>query len=742
MRGQTINLRFTQFIEFKERLLAPPLFLPSLAFALGIWSASAFEVSFGLIWFAVCLSCLGILISKRQLSAIFWILFTLFLAGILRMSAFESLPPHHVKFLSNGKGVLEGRVASHPETVIKGKKRMTRFLMNAENWRVGRITYPAKGTVQVFIFYASENISYGDRLRLRGELTAPKRATNPEEFDYAAYLKKQGVYKVCQAFGKKSVWLLKGPAGSFWRVRIEELRSLIQRRILTLFPGPQNEVIQALWLGFRRNIPDDINSIFVRTGTIHLLSISGLHVTLVGGFFYFLLRSLGAPRKLNAFLSIWIIIFYALIAGAMPPVLRAACMGIFILSSILFEQDVDSWNVLIIAFFLMILWNPGAVFLLSFQLSFLSMAVLILFSKQGGRLDGAHPKFFEVSWKEKIKKWLSETIRTSCLIVVILLPVFASYFHLSSLLGIIANTIAIPVSLWVMLLSLAAFLISFIHWEFAVSVAMLASNLFSALFFILSQLSKVAFLNWHLAGFPAAASLVYYGLLAVFYWHPFLKQIRRILIAGSVLLFLTAFSFLVPNGVTFFDAGHSDVILIRFSNKQHLLISAGRRLSDSRLNWVIEPSLLSTGTYRLFVLFDDMRKNLSRESMKILTRNFSLKDFDAVLFPGVDLFWLTNGKLAACRFTLDQKQILILFQATESLIEDFKRQGIQGFDVLYLAGMGRRDFQRQPLRFLSDLGAKHIIFNDRKLPSDFLSRLKGLGHSKLHFLSESGAVSV
>lgn len=740
MRDQTAYLSYTQWIEFKERLLRPPLLPPALAFAAGIWLGSVFEINFTLIWSATFLSCAGILASLRRSSAIFWMVLAFFLAGILRINTVQSFPQHHVKFLEDGKGSLQGRVASYPETVVKGKKRMTRFLIKAESWRANRTTYFTEGDVQVFIFYASENIRYGERLRLRGTLAAPKRATNPEEFNYAAYLEKQGIHKVFQAFGRQSVRFLKDGGRLSWREQIEGLRFLIRQRIVELFPNPQSEVIQALWLGFRRNIPDEITNVFIRTGTIHLLSISGLHVTLVGGFFYLLFRTCGAARKLNALISIAVIIFYSLIAGGLPPVLRATCMGIFILGSILFEQDSEGWNILVVAFFLLILWNPGSIFLLSFQLSFLSMAVLILFSKYDDNTtrQGVR-KFFEMAWRDKIYTWCSQTVRTSCLIVVVLLPVFASYFHLSSLLGIVANAIAIPASLWVMILSLTAFAVSFMVWPAATWLASLATQLFSVLFLILFQLSRIPFLNWHLASPTAAAVFLYYGMLGVCYWHPYLKRFRRILIAGFVFLFLSAFSFLAPQGVTFFDAGHSDAALLHLSGRRHLLITASRSLSESRLNWVVEPSLLSTGTRHLFVLFDDARNNLKRKPMTSLARNFDLIDFDGKLFPEATLFRLKNGKLAACWVKSNEKQILILFQANDYLIDRLSLEGIQDINALYLANPGKGD---KLIRFLSASKAKHIIFNDRKLPPGFLNRLRGIGHSKIHFLSDGGAVSL
>ncbi len=286
MRHQTAQLRFTQFDEFKKRLLAPPLFLPAAAFAGGICLASAFEVNLALIWISVFLAGTGIAVSiGAQRHSAFWILIASCLAGVLHMSSFESFSKHHVKFLTDGKGSLQGTVASFPETVTKGKKRMTRFLLRAENWRIQKKTHPVEGGVQVFIFYAPETIRYGDQVRLWGELRTPKRATNPEEFDYATYLEKQGIFKVFQAFGAKSVRVMNASKPN-WRSQIENLRFQVQSRILKLFPYPEREIIQALWLGFRRNIPDEINNVFIRTGTIHILPTADRkrnYYTLTGG---------------------------------------------------------------------------------------------------------------------------------------------------------------------------------------------------------------------------------------------------------------------------------------------------------------------------------------------------------------------------------------------------------------------------------------------------------------------------
>ena len=666
------------------------------------------------------------------------ILIVFFLAGILRVSAAHLQSPQHVRFIENGKGTLQGKVATLPETTIKGKRRMARFLLESENWRPRSGLKQTEGDVQVFIFYPPNNICYGDTIRIHGELMAPKRATNRDEFNYAKFLTHQGIYKVFQSFGEKSVRFVSGHDDS-WRSRIEEIRTFIQNRIEILFPFPDREIVEALWLGLRRNIPEEINNIFVRTGTIHLLSISGLHITLVGGFFYFLFRQLQTPRKINAVLSILVISFYVLIAGAMPPVLRAGIMGVLILCGILLEQDTDSWNILVVAFFLFMAANPNALFLVSFQLSFLSMAILILFSRttrQESPDAGVRTKT-PIQWKEKLLNSFADTIRTSFLIVSLMLPVFAFYFHLSSLAGIVSNMIAIPMSFWIMIASLLAFCASFLPLAATGLLVWITSRLFQALLFILSWFSKIPFSNWHLPNPPVLFSIGYYAVLGFFYWHPSLRRIKKFGIASVVLLFLLFLSSSVSSSITFFETGHSDSILLRFSKNRQLLINSGRRLSDSRLNWVIEPSLLSSGARKVWVLFGDSKKNLGRERMKSLEQGFELMNFDPKLFPEVELFWLQSGKLGACLVKSPGKDMLAIFRFEKSLIERLLNAKIKHLDALYLAA-GRMD-EVAPL--LSKIRTQHIIFNDQKYLSEFLSQTHGLGRSVLHFLSEGGSVT-
>ncbi len=466
-------------------------------------------------------------------------------------------------------------------------------------------------------------------------------------------------------------------------------------------------------------------------------------MTLVGGFFYFLFRMIGIARKPNAIFTILIILFYSVMAGGMPPVVRATLMGIFILGSILLEQDSESWHVLIAAFLLILAASPGALFSLSFQLSFLSMGVLILFSQPGGRdpVESGH-KFFEMTWKDKIRNWIHGTVRTSYLIIVLLLPVFASYFHLSSLSGAIANTMAIPASLWVMILSLIAIFTSFVSWPLAVWAANIASHLFSLLFWILSKISGISFFNWHLATPPLFAVFIYYAVLGIFYWHPYLKRAKSVLITAAVFIFLTTFSYGTPQGITFFDTGHSDAVLVKLSGKRHLLINAGRRLSESRLNWVIEPSLLSSGTRKIWVLPDDRRGRVDQETMRYLAQNFSPAIFDAGKFSEIEPSWQRNGKLAACRMTSSAMRALVIFRTSENLIQDLRREAAGGFDIIYISGEGEKGLDGRLISFLAISEAKHIIFNDRKLLSGFLNHLTGLGRSRLHFLSDSGAVSL
>lgn len=148
--------------------------------------------------------------------------------------------------------------------------------------------------------------------------------------------------------------------------------------------NPETRVYQALVLGQRTGLDSDQKRIFRDTGTAHLFAISGLHVGLVGGFLFFLLRSLRVRTRIQIFGTLSILLFYVLLTGATPSAVRAYLMIAFLLGAKAFQRAYCPTSALAASALVVLLIDPLQLSTLGFQLSYIVVLSILVF---GGPLS-------------------------------------------------------------------------------------------------------------------------------------------------------------------------------------------------------------------------------------------------------------------------------------------------------------------------------------------------------------------
>ena len=216
-------------------------------------------------------------------------------------------------------------------------------------------------------------LAHGDRIRISGRLEHPQPIG---DFDYAAWLASQQIPAILWATEAELVSMGSGgtPAAVLHRVR-SRLSSILQRNI----PAPQSGLAQALLLGLRTELPQDLKESFRTAGMSHLLAISGLHVGIVMAMILGLASAIAGRGSLLAFLAPALVVWsYAILSGLDPPVVRAAIMGSLVLAQTLLGRGMRGITALVLAAAVMVCAQPGLLGNLSFQLSFTAMAGVIV----------------------------------------------------------------------------------------------------------------------------------------------------------------------------------------------------------------------------------------------------------------------------------------------------------------------------------------------------------------------------
>ncbi|MBM4297852.1 MAG: ComEC family competence protein, partial [Deltaproteobacteria bacterium] len=347
---------------------------------------------------------------------------------------------------------LEGTLSREPETLIQ----RSRWQLSAE-----RIWHPTgaeeiSGNLLVGVRVVRREWRYGDRIRLRVRPQLPQDSGNPGGFNYATYLARREIYATAFLDSDQEVELIAREAGLLGGF-VEDLRRQIRIFIDRHVAPEHGGLIKALVVGDMGGITKESRSAFTAAGVNHVLSISGLHVAMLGLVVFVLVRyglSLSSYLllhwnllKVATFFSFVAVVFYTALAGAMVPTVRSAIMiGVYELA-VLLDREEEVFTSLTLAALLIALVWPGVIADISFQLSFLAVLFIVWGSRRmrdwfrRGKSDEL-PQ--EKSRLKEVLRWGAMHLTVPILATLGTGPLIAHYFGHLSLAGFVANPLIVP----------------------------------------------------------------------------------------------------------------------------------------------------------------------------------------------------------------------------------------------------------------------------------------------------------
>jgi competence protein ComEC len=349
--------------------------------------------------------------------------------------------------LIRGPVQVEGTIDTDVET-RKGKGRKTVFYL-----RLDRInTTPVTGRLFVQIFRDIE-LKYGDTIRFKGRVSPPFEDDEGGPSTYSDYLHRRGVYHIASVNKRSKVEVIRQDRRSVLG-KIYGLRHAFLKRIDSDFPRAEAGFLKAILLGDRSGIPDHVEQLFLRTGTVHIIAISGLHIVLIAGIVIALMRLILLPRKAQLVSSMVILMLYGVLAGGRDSVYRAVLMCVIFLGGKLIERESDSLNSLAAAALIILTFKPYDIFEIGFQLSFLCVLMILIFVPLIKRLL--------IKFKGRVAIYIADSFAVSFGVWMGVWPIIAYYFRIITPVSIIANLIIVPCSLLIVLLGIGYLLISLI----------------------------------------------------------------------------------------------------------------------------------------------------------------------------------------------------------------------------------------------------------------------------------------
>ncbi|MBI5379458.1 MAG: DNA internalization-related competence protein ComEC/Rec2 [Nitrospirae bacterium] len=564
-----------------------PLLPAVTGFLLGLWLGA------GLPYFPLTLIALFLLTAGIVLRR--WPRHRLLLLGIPVGALYflwQTLPvaDHHLShFLTEEAALLEGVIDRPPS------HRPDRVVLTLTVRRIESNGYlqPASGRVRITVQAPEVNAGYGDVVRLEAKLHPPRGFRNFRAFDFEAYLAQKGIAAAGSVREHEAMEVLAQEGNLFLRA-VFAWRERIRQGIAGSLSGPPAALLQALAVGEDGAVTEEMREAFMRAGVTHILSVSGSHLGLLLIFCFAAVRwgirllpsrvilrlTLRVnPNKLAGLLAIPPVAFYALLAGGEVPAIRSLVMILLVLAALLLDREEDLLNSLALAALLILLWDPQAIFDISFQLSFLSVfAIGVAFLRwKQLREDPFAERPEQTRWarlRETGFLYLLMTVAAGAGTA----PLVAYYFNQCSLIGVLANLLIVPyVGFLVLPVGLASSL-GILWTGGTLPLAEINALLLNGFYGLTRLFAAVPYGSFTLpAPSPAVLVLFYLLFAALLAWQK--KQSARWMgtAADLGLLALILLAYLPTRSftVSFLDVGQGDGMILELPNRQVAVLDGG-----------------------------------------------------------------------------------------------------------------------------------------------------------------------
>ena len=452
-----------------------------LFFILGVFLRSVFEFDFFMSYLILLFALLFLILTFKNRYFFILGLWGIFLfLGIWRYQA--SLPnqnPNKIYFYNGQKAEIRGIIDKEPDQ----REDKVRLELKSQEILINGAWQKISGKI-LLTNYLYPEYNYGDKLEIVCDLQKPAKV---QDFNYDDYLARYDIYSLCYY---SKITLLKENQGNFILANIYRLKGYFVFRINQVLPEPQSSFLAGLLIGAKRAIPADLQSAFNKTGTTHIVAVSGYNVTIIVVFLMLLAQNLFLPRKKTFWLITGFLIIFVILTGLQASCLRAAIMAEIVLIATYLGRLSKLRNVLALTACLMLLANSKIlVFDLGFQLSFLATLGLIYLNPILNEVCKVK-KFIKLKSGQII---LGDYLLTTLSAIIMTQPIILYNFGKISLIAPLANILILPFIPLAMLLGFIIGIFAMI-WT---SLGWVAGwSVWLVLTYVIWVLEKLANLNW------------------------------------------------------------------------------------------------------------------------------------------------------------------------------------------------------------------------------------------------------
>lgn len=432
-------------------------------------------------------------------------------------------------------------------------------------------------TEQEKTYYESKSIT-GFTYRVQGELVPPNPPAHVFAFSMQDYLVSKGASGTYEV----TSWAFVSEEKSL-RTLLAKQRFHLKKHIEETFPSSLIAEAQALLIGIQDNVDDELQRAYQKLGITHLFAISGLHVALVSWLFYGGLLRVGVRKEMASVVLLLLLPVYGFIAGGAPSVWRAVSVVELVMLMRYVKWRVPTDDALAISFIGFVLLEPGVIFQVGFQLSYLAAGSLI---------------YSGVIFKQA-KSWFMQSFLLTFVCQLLVYPLLLHHFYEISISSFLANILFVPLFSFVILpINIVLFVVTFVSMPVAKLLFLVYEPLRGWLTEAIYFLQALPFQLWS-PGKPTLWLLcvAFFSVLVGFY----LLEERRYARFAIVLLVPVFCIHLAPllyneTKITFLNVGQGDCTVIELPFRSAVyVVDAGGILRFGQDAWKASNSQYEVG---------------------------------------------------------------------------------------------------------------------------------------------------
>jgi len=484
------------------------------------------------------------------------------------------------------------------------------------------------GLAQVNVSPPYLQLQQGQRIQLDCWMSLRGTSNNPGEFDGTDYYRGNRNLITLGVEQPEAVTILSQRSGGnlFYRVQHylqKRLNATLTDGFLSAADSDVAALMSALLLGLRYDISDQLNELFAKSGTMHFLSLSGLHAGILIAFVWTIAGALRLSRHAQGIITICFVSIMMLVVPQQAPAIRAGILCIIFCIGYTAGYRTNFLNSLAAGAIFILLWKPVELFTAGFELSFVAVLGLgcfvnpLLNSKRYDKFGDLDDNQFQpksLSPYQYIKQqsitYIKGLLAVSLIAWLSGMPLAAYHFHRIALWGAPISAILLPPMTVILLVGLVKIVLAMVMHMPALPLDWPIIWLSRAIIFIVEKGANLPYSNINTGSPPLWLIVIYYGLLI---WAAWLlqhgKKLSRWLIvsmAGWAAIFIWMLPFSpVPRGTSLdmLDIGHGAATVLRLPDKKVICYDIGSLSNFNLAERTVTPFLRSHGISRIEAIF-------------------------------------------------------------------------------------------------------------------------------------------